>query len=105
MTQTYGKHAHALLSASGSKRWLTCTPSARLEEQFEEQTSEFAKEGTKAHELVEILLQCETKSITERVSTIRRNKLKKASVYVTYGRKKANRGAKSSIQRTIARGG
>ena len=27
---------HALLSASSSKRWLSCTPSARLEEQFQE---------------------------------------------------------------------
>jgi hypothetical protein len=27
---------HALLSASSSKRWLSCTPSARLEEQFKD---------------------------------------------------------------------
>ena len=37
---------HAILSASGSKRWMSCTPSARLEQQFEEQTSSFAEEGT-----------------------------------------------------------
>lgn len=29
---------HALLSASSSKRWLNCTPSARLEEQFTGET-------------------------------------------------------------------
>lgn len=45
--------AHALLSASGSHRWLQCTPSARLEETFDEQTSVFAEEGTAAHALSE----------------------------------------------------
>lgn len=48
---------HALLSASGSKKWLTCTPSARLEENFPDEESEFAAEGTKAHELVEYALR------------------------------------------------
>lgn len=42
---------HAILSASGSHRWLNCTPSARLELEFESQTSEAAKEGTAAHAL------------------------------------------------------
>ncbi len=45
--------AHALLSASSSHRWLHCSPSARLEEQFENTTSVFAAEGTAAHELSE----------------------------------------------------
>lgn len=31
---------HAVLSASGSHRWLNCTPSARLELEFENTTSE-----------------------------------------------------------------
>ena len=46
---------HALLSASSSKRWLNCTPSARLEEQFAEETgnSVYAEEGTAAHALAE----------------------------------------------------
>ncbi len=48
---------HALLSASGSKRWLACTPSARLEEYFPEVTSAYAEEGTKAHETTEKILQ------------------------------------------------
>jgi Protein of unknown function (DUF2800). len=47
---------HALLSASGSKRWLACTPSARLEEYFPELTSAYAEEGTKAHETSEKIL-------------------------------------------------
>lgn len=48
---------HALLSASGSKKWLTCTPSARLEEQFPDERSEYAEEGTKAHDLLEQALK------------------------------------------------
>ncbi|MEH2952664.1 DUF2800 domain-containing protein [Candidatus Merdisoma sp. JLR.KK011] len=46
---------HALLSASSSRRWLNCTPSARMEEQFAEETgnSVYAEEGTAAHALAE----------------------------------------------------
>ena len=46
---------HALLSASSSKRWLSCTPSARLEEQFQDEPggSVYAEEGTAAHALAE----------------------------------------------------
>ena len=44
---------HALLSASSAGRWLACTPSARLEEQFPDTESEAAAEGTLAHELAE----------------------------------------------------
>ena len=54
--------AHALLSASGSKRWLTCTPSARLEATLPEQkrqlgSFDFSQEGTMAHTLGEIKLR------------------------------------------------
>lgn len=52
---------HAVLSASGAKRWLACPPSARLEEKlhgiFGEKSSPFAEEGTKAHELSELKLR------------------------------------------------
>jgi hypothetical protein len=54
--------AHALLSASGSKRWLSCTPSARLEATLPEQKRsangfDFSQEGTMAHSLGEIKLR------------------------------------------------
>jgi len=54
--------AHALLSASGSKRWLSCTPSARLEATLPEQKKasgafDFSQEGTMAHSLAEIKLR------------------------------------------------
>jgi hypothetical protein len=49
--------AHALLSASSSHRWLHCTPSARLEEQLPESSSQYAEEGSLAHELAELKLR------------------------------------------------
>ena len=48
---------HALLSASGAKRWLICPPSARLEQQFSEEQSDFAAEGTFAHAFAELKLR------------------------------------------------
>lgn len=51
------ERAHAKLSASGSKKWLTCTPSAHLEEQFPDTSSEYADEGTFAHEVFELELR------------------------------------------------
>ena len=51
---------HATLSASGAKRWMSCPPSARLEERlrgiFGEKSTPFAEEGTKAHSLAELKL-------------------------------------------------
>lgn len=44
---------HAVLSASSSHRWLGCTPSARLEEKFDDHETEAAAEGTAAHALSE----------------------------------------------------
>lgn len=58
MSVGHSERAHALLSASGASRWLNCTPSARLEEQFPEgESSVFAQEGTLAHELSEAILR------------------------------------------------
>ena len=60
--------AHALLSASGSKRWLSCTPSARLEATLPEQKRntkgiDFSAEGTLAHSLGEIRLRLQFNQI------------------------------------------
>ena len=44
---------HALLSASASKQWLNCPPSARLCADKEDRASPYAKQGTDAHELCE----------------------------------------------------
>lgn len=48
---------HAVLSPSAASRWLTCTPSARLEERFPDVTSDFAREGSLAHEFGELRLK------------------------------------------------
>lgn len=48
---------HALLSASGSKKWLVCTPSARLEAVLPDDASADAKDGTKAHYIMELALK------------------------------------------------
>lgn len=48
---------HAILSASGSSRWINCTPSARLEQQYESSTSSYAEEGTLAHSMGELKLR------------------------------------------------
>lgn len=44
---------HAILSASGAYRWMACTPSARLELEFDDQAGTAAEEGTAAHALAE----------------------------------------------------
>jgi hypothetical protein len=55
--QEHSKRSHALLSASGASRWLSCTPSAKLEDiHGEKTTSPYAAEGTLAHELSELFI-------------------------------------------------
>lgn len=44
---------HALLSPSSAHRWLLCIPSARMEEEYPDTTSQAATEGTIAHEVAE----------------------------------------------------
>ena len=44
---------HALLSASSSKQWLNCPPSARLSADIKDRASPYAQQGTDAHELCE----------------------------------------------------
>ena len=48
---------HAVLSASSSARWLRCPPSAKLNAEIPDQSSEYAAEGTCAHELAEYKLK------------------------------------------------
>jgi hypothetical protein len=71
---------HALLSASGASRWMACTPSARLEQNFKNKTSEDAERGTLAHELGELKLRKEleglsTRSFNSKVKKIQENEL------------------------------
>ena len=59
--QKHSERSHALLSASGAGRWLNCTPSARLEDEYgERKSSIYAQEGTLAHELSELYIKRDT---------------------------------------------
>lgn len=76
------ERAHALLSASGASRWMACTPSARLEENFEEKESVYAAEGTLAHEIAELKLRKHfTEPMAKSTFTRRLNKFKKHELY------------------------
>lgn len=52
----HAERAHALLGASKADQWINCPPSARLQENVEDKRSEFADQGTAAHEYSEIKL-------------------------------------------------
>ena len=70
--------AHALLSASGADRWMACTPSARLEEKFQEsKQSVYAEEGTLAHEFGDLNLRFKSGQITNKVLLLELSKLRK----------------------------
>lgn len=61
--------AHALLAPSSAKRWMTCTPSARLEATMPNKDTAYTREGTIAHAMAEgilrHLLEHEYKSMPE----------------------------------------
>lgn len=48
---------HALLGASNAARWIACPPSARATENLPGETSKYAEEGTRAHEVCEAHLR------------------------------------------------
>lgn len=75
----HSERKHSVLSPSGAHRWLACTPSAMLELQFPDTTSEAAEEGTLAHELAELKVRnyCQTVEFGKRKLTAAVNKLKK----------------------------
>lgn len=50
-------NSHALLSASAAHRWLVCTAAPIFEAQFPSSTSEYAEEGTLAHEFCELYVR------------------------------------------------
>ncbi|ECC0865789.1 DUF2800 domain-containing protein [Listeria monocytogenes] len=74
---------HAKLSASGSSRWLNCTPSIALEAKFPEQGNGgvFAQEGTLAHSFAELLLQKFNGDVAKAEYARKLNRLKKNSLY------------------------
>jgi len=80
----HSTRAHALLSASGASRWMNCTPSARLEEKFDESsTSTFAAEGTLAHEFGDVNLRFKNGEIDEKTLKAELKKLRKDKHYTS----------------------
>jgi hypothetical protein len=53
---TEEQRKHAKLSASGFKKWATCTMSPWLEKDIEDEDSDFSREGTCAHGVAELRL-------------------------------------------------
>lgn len=79
---------HALLSASSSERWLSCPPSARLNDIHEEFSSDYAAEGTDAHMLFEHRLRealgMETSDPTEHLNWYNEEMNDYAAEYVSF---------------------
>jgi len=73
---------HAKLSASGAHRWMKCTASPTLEQKYPDQSSDFALEGTVAHELADIILSHDFGLIPENQYT---RKLKRWKGHRLYG--------------------
>ena len=73
---------HALLGASKAAQWINCPPSARTQESVAESGSDYAQEGTLAHELAEVKLlgrvtKCNAKkrkTLSEQYEKIKANK-------------------------------
>ena len=72
---------HARLSASGAHRWMACTPSVKLEEQFPDKESAYAAEGTLAHTMAETIIRYNNNEITKRAFSTRMNKIRKEELY------------------------
>ena len=79
---------HAVLSASSSERWLHCPPYARLCESYEDKGSDYAAEGTDAHELCEYKLRkvlgIEAKDPTENLTWFNEEMSDCANGYAAY---------------------
>lgn len=73
--------SHAVLSPSSASRWLSCTPSARLEAQYPDKAGDFAKEGTLAHEFGELCLKRYSGAIDNLEWTKRTSELVKDPLY------------------------
>lgn len=73
--------AHARLSASGAHRWMACTPSAKLEENFPDTGSVYAAEGTLAHSVAELKVRkytvepMSTRTYNSRLKKLKENEL------------------------------
>ena len=79
MAKKTEERKHALLSEKRDKKWLHCTPSARLEDALPDEQSPYAAEGTLAHSICELKLakQFTDKNMSDRTYKSRLGKLMK----------------------------
>ncbi len=70
--------AHAILSPSAASRWLNCTPSARLEQNFPDRGSQAAAEGTLAHSYGELIISEKLGWPADVLPKVRQQQFKKA---------------------------
>ena len=83
----HSSRAHAVITASGSGRWIACPPSVKLEQLFPDTTSEAAREGTLAHEICEIkarvklFQKSDAGYMAKNVATRELNKLRKDPLF------------------------
>lgn len=73
--------SHAVLAPSSAHRWLVCTPSARLEQQFPDTNSEVAAEGTFAHKWAEVNLLHFNKQLADALFLSEIDAMKKNQFY------------------------
>lgn len=87
---------HAVLSASASKQWLHCPPSARINEKLPDKPSIYAEEGTRAHSLAEKLLKdfLEGKPLGEKPEDVDGEMWEAVTLYVTVCIEKINEARK-----------
>lgn len=82
MATDHTQREHAILSASGAHRWLACPPSARLEGKFgPDKALPFAEEGTLAHEMANVKLDCYNGTIDQKAAEKELKKLRKNKLY------------------------
>lgn len=79
----HASRAHAVLSASGAHRWMVCTPSAQAEvaSGIPDKSSEFAEEGTFAHELSELHFSHQFQGLSDRAFNSKLKRMKANPYY------------------------
>lgn len=73
--------SHAKLSPSAASRWMECPGSIKLERFFPDKSSDYADEGSLAHELGKILLKLEFKHISRFVFNKELDLIKQSKFY------------------------
>ncbi len=77
----HSQRSHAILSASGAVRWLNCPPSALMEAELPDTSTEYSRAGTLAHEFCDINLKEYFQYMSKSVCTRNRNKFRKEESY------------------------